>query len=95
MVCDIPPSQDYPHTKFGIPTSNNIGDRSISPILLEVGHDNSRNEVRGQGDLKMVCDPPPSQDASTHHFVMPTSNNITADNLSNAKPAVQQRHPGD
>ena len=49
---------------------------SISPILFEVGHDYSRNEVRGQGDPKMVCDPPPSQDACTHHFVMPTSNNI-------------------
>ena len=31
----------YPHTKFGVPTSNNIGD--ILPTRF------SRNEARGQG----------------------------------------------
>ena len=26
MVCDTLPSQDASHAKFGIPTSNNVGD---------------------------------------------------------------------
>ena len=35
-----------------------------------VGHDYSRNEVRGQvhSVLEMMCNTPPSQDASTHHI---------------------------
>ena len=51
------------HTKFGIPTSNNVGD-----ILIFSGHDHSIKEVRGQGhsDPKMVCYTLPSQDASIH-----------------------------
>ena len=49
-----------PLTKFGIPSSNNIGEMLQTQLFY--------NSVRGQGhnDPKMVCDILPSQDASTH-----------------------------
>ena len=52
----------HPHTKFGIPTSNNI--RNL------IRDDYSKNYLKGKGhsDPKMVCDTPPSQDASTHQI---------------------------
>ena len=42
----------YPHTEFGIPTSNNIGDMLRTRF--------SRIEATGQGssDPKIVCDTP-------------------------------------
>ena len=51
-----------PHTKFGIPTSNDIGDM-LDTIILET-------RVIGQGhiDPKMVCDISPSKDASIHQI---------------------------
>ena len=61
----------HPHTKFGIPTSKNIGDMHRT----RSGTDGRtfyyyKNLVRGQGhsDPKMVWDTPPSQDASTHQI---------------------------
>ena len=72
MVRDTPPSQDAPHIKFGIPTSKNIGDMHRTQSGTDGHCDNYKNEVKGQGqghsDLKMVCDTPPSQDASTHQI---------------------------
>ena len=61
----------HPHIKFGIPTSKIIGDMHRT----RSGTDGRtfyyyKNQVRGQGhsDPKMVCDTPPSQDASTHQI---------------------------
>ena len=52
----------HAHTKFGIPTANNIRDMLLTRIFL-------KNYVRGQGqghsDPKMVRDALPSQDAFT------------------------------
>ena len=52
----------HPHTKFEIPTTNNIRN------MLRT--DYSKNLVRGQGhsDLKMVCDTLSSHDAFTHQI---------------------------
>ena len=57
------------HTKFGIPTSNNMRDIS--------GHKYSQNYVKGQGHSgrEMLCDTPPSQDAPTYQiYGIPISN---------------------
>ena len=45
-------------TEFGIPTSINIGRYAPDTIILEM-----RSEV-----LNMLCDTPPSQDASTRQI---------------------------
>ena len=54
----------HPHTKFEIPTSNNMRYAPDTIIL--------KKKIRGQGqghiDSKMVRDAPPSQDASTHQI---------------------------
>ena len=47
-----------PHKKFGIPSSNNIGEMLRTQLFYTLG--------QGHNDPKMVCDIPPSQDASTH-----------------------------
>ena len=49
------------HTKFWIPSSNNVRDMLQTRL--------SRNEVKGQGHSKpkMICDIPPSQNASTQY----------------------------
>ena len=68
MVCH---PKMHPHTKFGIPTSKNIGDMQRT----QSGKDGRifyyyKNYARGQGhsDPKMVHDTPPYQDASTHQI---------------------------
>ena len=48
----------HPHTKFGIPISNNIRDMFWTQLFYKLG----------QSDPKMVCDTPPSKDASTHQI---------------------------
>ena len=52
-----------PHTKFGIPSSNNIEKKCSD-------YDYSKHYVRGQGhsDPNMVCNTWPSQEASTHQI---------------------------
>ena len=47
-----------PRTKFGIPSSNNIGEMLRTQLFYKLG--------QGHNDPKMVCDILPSQDASTH-----------------------------
>ena len=49
----------HPHTKFEIPTSNNIRDMLRTRLFKKLGQ-RSRS--------KMVCDTPSSQDASTHQI---------------------------
>ena len=48
----------YPHTKFRIPTSNDIGDYTLDTIILE-----TRPEVEVTVTKKMTCKNLPSQDA--------------------------------
>ena len=49
----------HAHTKFGIPTSNNMGSaRDMNILKLGQGH----------SDPKMVCLTPPSEDAPTHQI---------------------------
>ena len=50
----------HAHTKFGIPTSNNIRDMLRIRIFLKLG--------QGHSDPKMVCGTPPPQDAYTHQI---------------------------
>ena len=52
----------HPHTKFEIPTSNNMR-YALDTIFLK-----TRSEVKVHSDLKMVRDTPLSQDASTHQI---------------------------
>ena len=49
----------HPHTKIGIPISNNIRDMHVTQLFLKLGH-RSRSPVNG--------DIPPSQDAYTHQI---------------------------
>ena len=48
----------HAHIKFGISSSNNIRDMLRTRIFLKLV------SVQGQGDLKIVCNIPPFQDAS-------------------------------
>ena len=50
----------HPHTKFKVPTLNNIRDMLWTRLFLKLG--------QGHSDPKTVCDTPPSQDASTHQI---------------------------
>ena len=54
----LPHLKMHPHTKFEIPTSNYIRDMLQKQLFLKLG--------QGHSDPKMVCDTPPSQDASTN-----------------------------
>ena len=56
----LPHLKMHPHTKFEIPISNNIRDMLWTRLSLKLG--------QGHSDPKMVCDTPPSQDASTHQI---------------------------
>ena len=51
------------HTKFGIPTSNNIGDMLQTRLYIGQGH----------SDLKMVCDTSASKDVTYSKFGIPIS----------------------
>ena len=52
----------HPHTKFEIPTSNNIRDMLRTRFFKKLG------QGQGHSDPKMVRDTPPSQDVSTHQI---------------------------
>ena len=55
----------HPHTKFGIPSLNNIGDMLRTQLFFKLGQD------QGHSDLKILQDTLLSQYASTHQI--PTS----------------------
>ena len=69
-VCDTHDPKIYPHTKFGIPTSN------YAQICS--GLDLARTEIRGQGhsDLKKVGDSPGPKMYLHTKYATATINNI-------------------
>ena len=52
----------HSHTKFGIPSSNNIRDMLLTQLLLKLGQ-RSRSQWP-----KIICETPSSQDAYTHQI---------------------------
>ena len=55
----------HPHTKFGIPTLNIVGEMLLSMIILETRSDQG---LQGHSDPKMVCHTLSYQDASKHQI---------------------------
>ena len=60
----LPHIKMHPHTKFEIPTSNNIRDMLRTRFFYKLGQRSSQ----GHSDPKIVRDTPPSQDTSTHQI---------------------------
>ena len=68
-----------PHTKFGIPTSNNVRDMLWTRLFYKIGH---RSRSRSH-DLKMVHDTPKTPKTHSHtKFGIPTSKNIEDNNYA-------------
>ena len=76
------------HTKFGIPSSNNIEKKCSE-------HDYSKNYVRGQGNSnpKMVCHTWPSQVASTHQICNPYLKDIEVMLILETRSRSQENPP--